>query len=69
MVPSPGLFLDVVQRQWAAPGAGENSSTLDKRFYNMGPDLSMALHMHVVDAPEAALAAPSVMADSPEDVL
>lgn len=35
----------------------------------MDPDLSKALQVTVVDAPVAALAAPSVVADSPEDAL
>lgn len=46
VVPSPRLFLDVVQRQWASPGTGSNPSNLDKKFYKMGPDLSKALPEH-----------------------
>lgn len=69
VIPSPKLFLNVVQRQWASPGAEPNTSNMDKGFYNMGPDLTKALQVPVVDAPVAALATPSVLVGESEDAL
>lgn len=65
----PQLFLDIVQRWWMATGVGANPSTLDKRLYNVGHDLSKALQVPAVDGLMAALTGPSVVADPPQDAL
>lgn len=69
VVPSPRLFLDVVQRQWTYPRSSPFPTSQDKRLYNISPDLARALEVPIVDAPVAALSASSVMTGSPEEAL
>ncbi|XP_058052191.1 uncharacterized protein LOC131204695 [Ahaetulla prasina] len=54
-IPSPKLFQDVVQRQWAQPGVLPPPSGTDKRFYNMAPDFLEILQSPTIDDPVAAL--------------
>ncbi|XP_013915243.1 PREDICTED: RCC1 and BTB domain-containing protein 2-like [Thamnophis sirtalis] len=42
---SPRLFIDVIQNQWASPRTGPLPNTLDKRLYNVGPELTKALEI------------------------
>ncbi|XP_032089936.1 uncharacterized protein LOC116519935 isoform X3 [Thamnophis elegans] len=55
-IPCPKFFLDVVDRQWAVPGARQPPDEIDKRLYNVGPKLAAALKIPTVDGPVAALA-------------
>lgn len=61
VVLSPKLFLDVVQRQWSAPGSEPFASSQDKRFYNVGPDLAKLLEVPAVGTPVVALSSPLVI--------
>ncbi|XP_032069267.1 uncharacterized protein LOC116505895 [Thamnophis elegans] len=45
MIPSPRLFLDVVQNQSVSPGTGPLPNTLDKRLYNVRPELFKVLEV------------------------
>lgn len=61
VIPSPKLFLDVVQRQWDHPGSIPTLSGTDKRLYNMGPDLMELLQLPSVDGPVATLASSAIL--------
>lgn len=69
MIPSAKLFLGVVQNQWVSPGTGPLPSTLDKRLYNVGPELSKALEVPSIDLPVVSLSSPNAASAAPEDAL
>lgn len=58
-IPTPKLFLDVVQKQWTHPGSYPTPSGNDQRFYNVGPDLAEVLQLPMVDGPVATFASSS----------
>ncbi|XP_034262888.1 uncharacterized protein LOC117658879 [Pantherophis guttatus] len=68
-IPSPKLFLDAVQRQWAQPGAYPGPNVTDKRFYNVAPTLAAALEIPTIDEPVAALACVNMITNDPDEGL
>ncbi|XP_058021206.1 uncharacterized protein LOC131189221 isoform X2 [Ahaetulla prasina] len=68
-IPGPRLFQDVLIRQWNVPASGPNPSALDRRLFNLAPEVSKLLQIPVVDSPVAALVSPSVTAGPPEENL
>ncbi|XP_034289304.1 uncharacterized protein LOC117675085 [Pantherophis guttatus] len=68
-IPGPGLFKDVLQRQWSSPASGPSPSAVDRRLYNLAPDLSSLLQVPSVDQPIAELSSSSNIAGPPEDSL
>lgn len=66
VIPLPKLFVDVVQRQWTAPLAGPNPTSVDRRFYSVDLDLAWVLQTPTVDAPVAVLQPLSPMPGEPE---
>lgn len=69
VIPSPQLFINVVQRQWSSPGILINPSSVDKSFYNVTSDLFKILQIPKVDAPVAALHTSPTMPGDPEENL
>lgn len=53
----------------STPASGPNPNGLDRRLYNLAPDLSTLLRVPSVDAPVVALSAPSNLTGPPEDSL
>lgn len=68
-VPSPCLFVDMVKRQWTAPGLAPNPSSSDKRYFSVEPDMAKVLQMPSVDAPVPALMSSSNIPGKLEDSL
>lgn len=68
-IPGPSLFREVLRKQWAAPASGPNPNQLDRRLYNLAPELASLLQIPVVDPPVAALTSPANLAGAPEDNL
>lgn len=68
-VPAPKLFLDVVQRQWAALISSSTPNNLNQRFYSIDMEFANTLQVPTVDSPVVALSAPSVLTGPPEEVL
>ncbi|XP_058045915.1 lamina-associated polypeptide 2-like [Ahaetulla prasina] len=68
-IPAPGLFIEVVKRQWSAPSSSTIPTSADKRFFNVDPDLSSVLQTPTVDVPVAALSASSSISGQPEEGL
>ncbi|XP_058025844.1 uncharacterized protein LOC131191579 [Ahaetulla prasina] len=58
-VPAPKLFLDMIKKQWEAPAALLNMSSLERRFFNTASDLMELLRVPEVDDPVLALASSS----------
>lgn len=69
VIPSPKLFLDIVQRQWSNPGAGLPLSRSERKLYNVAADLSEALQIHTVDKPVAALTSVALLPANAIDYL
>lgn len=55
VIPSPKLFLDVVQRQWAQPGSLPPSTGTERKLYDVAADLSQVLQKPEIDGLVAAL--------------
>ncbi|XP_058020135.1 uncharacterized protein LOC131188700 isoform X2 [Ahaetulla prasina] len=68
-VPAPQLFLDMIKKQWEAPAALPNMSSLERRFFNTASDLMELLRVPEVDDPVLALASSSATLVEPEEVL
>lgn len=68
-IPGPRLFREVLRKQWATPASGPNPNQLDRRLYNLAPELASLLQTPVVDPPVAALSSSSNLAGPPEDNL
>ncbi|XP_058017916.1 lamina-associated polypeptide 2-like [Ahaetulla prasina] len=68
-VPAPKLFLDMIKKQWEAPAALPNMSSLERRFFNTASDLMELLRVPEVDDPVLALASSSATLVEPEEVL
>lgn len=68
-IPGPKLFKDVLLRQWSNPASGPNPNSLDRRLYNLAPDISSLLQVPTIDPPIVALSTPSNLAAPPEDSL
>uniref|UniRef100_A0A8C6XA67 C2H2-type domain-containing protein n=1 Tax=Naja naja TaxID=35670 RepID=A0A8C6XA67_NAJNA len=69
VIPAPKMFTTVIQRQWSSLGSAPSPSSLDKKLFNVGGDLSKALEVPDVDAPVAALQANTDIPGEPEDSL
>ncbi|XP_013931194.1 PREDICTED: uncharacterized protein LOC106556739 [Thamnophis sirtalis] len=69
MIPSPRLFIDVVQNEWASPGTCPLPNTLDKRLYNVGPELTKALEVLSIDLPIIGLSSPNAASAASEEAL
>lgn len=72
VIPSPKLFLDVVQRQWDLPGAHPKPNGSDKKFYTVAPELTAALQMPAIFCGHASLVAAlasTIMSNDMEDAL
>lgn len=54
-IPMPPLFLKVIKKQWAWPGAAPVSSSMDRNNFNVAIDLADLLQVPAVDAPIVAL--------------
>lgn len=61
IVPTPKLFMEVVQWQWVQPGTQVTLSGSDRRLYTVEPSLEELLKLLPVDAPVAALTSTSVL--------
>lgn len=61
VIPSPKLFLDVIQRLWSQPAEVTPPSNNDKRLFGPGPDLEGLLQMPTMDPPVAALTSPPIV--------
>ncbi|XP_060542718.1 ligand-dependent nuclear receptor corepressor-like protein isoform X7 [Pantherophis guttatus] len=68
-IPAPKLFTDMLQCQWALPGAGHSPNGLDKRLYNSASPLLDILQVPMVDPPIVALTDYSHPTGAPEDSL
>ncbi|XP_060541070.1 uncharacterized protein LOC117659200 [Pantherophis guttatus] len=68
-IPSPKLFLDVIQQQWDQPGRYPGQSMTDKQFYNVAPNLTAALEMPTIDKPVAALACADIITNNLDEAL
>lgn len=62
VIPSPQLFLDVIQRQWGNPGTGPHPTGTERRLYNVAPEMSELLQLPLVDGPVAALTSATPLA-------
>lgn len=65
-IPSPKLFTDVIQRQWAQPSTSATLSSTDTRFYTIPPELEDLLQWLKIYAPVAALTSLALV---PSDVV
>ncbi|XP_039180626.1 DBIRD complex subunit ZNF326 isoform X2 [Crotalus tigris] len=54
-IPCPPLFLNIVQRQWEAPGTFPSPGETDKKLFNVASALSELLAVPMVDEPLASL--------------
>lgn len=68
-IPGPKLFRDLLQRQWSAPASGPSPNAVDRRLYNLAPELSSLLQVPSVDQPVAELSASSNLTGPPEESL
>lgn len=68
-IPTPKIFVDLVQRQWEVPTSGPTQSASDKKFFNVANDLVQFLSISSIDAPVTALYTSANMPGPPEDVL
>ncbi|XP_070605564.1 uncharacterized protein [Erythrolamprus reginae] len=68
-IPTPKLFMDVVQRDWALPGSHLTLSGMEKQLYNMASNFTTALEMPTIDGPVMALASPTFMSNDTDDAL
>lgn len=68
-IPGPKLFREVLKKQWSNPASGPNPNQLDRRLYNLAPELANLLQIPLVDPPVAALSSPSHLAGPPEENL
>ncbi|XP_070605557.1 uncharacterized protein [Erythrolamprus reginae] len=68
-IPMPKLFLDVVQQEWALLGPQPTLSEMDRRLYNVDPNLTAALEIPKVDSPMVALASPNFISGSTDHAL
>ncbi|XP_013907088.1 PREDICTED: uncharacterized protein LOC106537476 [Thamnophis sirtalis] len=68
-IPCPKFFLDVVQRQWAVLGSGPHPTINDKRFYNVGPNLTAAFDPPTIDEPVAAFPSYTVLSTNTDGAL
>lgn len=68
-IPGPKLFRDVLQRQWSSPTSGPSPNAVDRRLYNLEPELTSLLQIPTVDQPVAELSATSNPAGPPEESL
>lgn len=69
VVPAPQLFLDNVRCQWSAPASGPMPSSVDKKYFNVAPELSSLLTVPSVDGPVAALYSPNAMPGESDKLL
>lgn len=60
-IPSPKLFVDTVQQQWAQMGSIPTPSGLDKKLYTVDQVLEDLLKLPVVNVPLAHLTSPSIL--------
>lgn len=67
-MPSPKLFLDVVQRQWANPGAGPPPIGTERHLYNVASDLTDLLQTSAVDPPIALTSASPLATDAMDNL-
>lgn len=68
-IPTPPLFLNVVKKQWAAPGAAPVPSSMGRNNCNVAMDLVALLQVLSVDAPIAALLPNASVPGDPDEVL
>lgn len=68
-VPSPRLFVDVIQHQWASLGSAPLPTAADKHYFNVGLELAQILQTPSIDAPITALLSTSNIPGEPEDGL
>lgn len=61
VIPSPKLFLDVVQMQWTNPGAGLSPTGAEKKLYNVAADFLEVLQTSMVVKPVAGLASTALL--------
>ncbi|XP_013923459.1 PREDICTED: dnaJ homolog subfamily C member 13 [Thamnophis sirtalis] len=61
VIPSPKLFLDLIQKQWDQLTAVNPPSNGDRKVYTSTPELEALLQFPTVDAPIAALASPALI--------
>lgn len=61
VIPSPKLFLDVVQMQWTNPGTGLSPTGAEKKLYNVAADFLEVLQTSMVVKPVAALASTALL--------
>ncbi|XP_032076117.1 lamina-associated polypeptide 2-like [Thamnophis elegans] len=60
-IPSPKLFLDLIQKQWDEPTAVKPPGSGDRKLFTSSPELETLLQFPTVDAPIAALASPALI--------
>lgn len=60
-IPSPKLFVDMVQCQWAQPGSVPAPSGLDKKLYSVDQVLEDLLKLPAIDVPLALLTSPRIL--------
>lgn len=48
-IPGPKLFRDVLTRQWSSLALGPNPNLLDRRLYNLAPELASLLQIPSID--------------------
>lgn len=64
--PGPKLLRDVLQRQWSSPASGPSPNSVDRRLYNLAPELATLLQVPSVDQPVVALSTPSNLMGPPK---
>ncbi|XP_070605566.1 titin-like [Erythrolamprus reginae] len=68
-IPTPKLFLDVVQRQWAQTSVHHAASGREKQLYNVALNLTEVLQVPKIDRPVVALASPTFVSNDTDDAL
>lgn len=68
-IPTPPLFLDVIKKQWVAPGAAPTPSATDKKNFNVATELASLLQVPSIDTPVAALLPNASVSGSPNEGL
>ncbi|XP_060537519.1 CCAAT/enhancer-binding protein gamma isoform X1 [Pantherophis guttatus] len=68
-IPIPGMFLEMIRRQWAAPTSAFRATGQENLLFDVDKDLLNLLQLPKVDSPVAALTSSSILPPDAEDAL
>lgn len=68
-IPTPPLFLDVIQKQWVTSTSAPVPSSTDRKNFTVSSDLTSLLQVPSVDTPVAALLSSTSIPGDPEEGL